>query len=191
MIAPSPAVLDNITQFLKLTPLRDDPRHERWIRDEYDLLDALSITKDCYTDTQRMMGKPMYVGDKIFDFTEDVKRGVEENLLNCRDPKDQMVHRKRNITMYHLVIEPIIDHLSSHAHQEVLDSVASYFEAASISVVTNPVEAHMDDAIVAREMINAKVRALDAARKQQKLERRTKKKQPSILDLLEPDDNDD
>lgn len=191
MTTPSPAVLDSITQFLKLTPLREDPRHAKWIRDEFDLLEAISITRDCYHDTQRMIGKPMYVGDKDFDFTEDVKRAVEENLLNCRDPKEQMVHRKRNITMYHLVIEPIIDQLSKLQLPDVLATVDGYFDAVGTAVLTNPVDAHFDDAIVAREMINAKVRALDVARKQQKLDRRTKKKQPTILDLLENDDSDD
>lgn len=191
MTTPSPDVLDSITQFLKLAPLRDDPRHTKWIRDEFDLLEALAITKGCYQDTERMIGKPMYVGDKDFDFTEDVKRAVEENLLNCRDPKDQMVHRKRNITMYHLVIEPIIDQLSKLLLPDVLVAVDGYFAAVETAVLTNPVEAHFDDAIVAREMINAKVRALDVARKQQKLDRRTKKKQPTMVDLLENDDSDD
>lgn len=187
MITPSTAVLDSVTQFLKLTPLRDDPKHTKWIRDEFDLLEALDITKDCYHDTIRMIGKPMYVGDKEFDFTEDVKRAVEENLLNCRDPKDQLIQRKHNITMYHLVIEPIIDQLATFQHTDVLSNIDEYIAAVSKALLDNPVDPHIDDAIVAREIINAKVRQLDVIRKQQKLDRRTKKKPAIVIDLDEDD----
>ena len=188
MITPSAAVLDNITRFLKLTPLCSDPKQSKWIRDENDLLEALDITNMCYHDTARMVGIPMYVGESSFDFTEDVKRAVEENLLHGRDPKDHLIHRKHNITMYHLVIEPIIDQLATLPHTEVLSHIDAYFESVATSLLTNPTDPHMDDAIVALEMVRATVRARDGIRKQQKLDRRTKKKSV-VIDI--PDDVDD
>lgn len=191
MTSPSPAIHDYITRFIKLTPLQEDPKHARWVRDEFDLREAVDITRVCYHDTARMLGKPMYVGDKEFDFTEDVKRAVEENLLNCRDPKDVFVQRKHNITMYHLVIEPIIDQLATLPHVDVLALVDGYMDAVVESIMTNPTNPHMDDAIVAREMVNATVRERDTIRKQQKLNRRTKKKPAMVVDLTEENDLDD
>jgi hypothetical protein len=182
MFTPNALVAENITRFLKLTPLRSDPRHERWVRDEFDLLDALDITKQCYHDTSRMIGKPMYVGDVGFDFTEDVKRAVEENLLGCRDPKDVLLQRKRNVTMYHLVVEPIIQHLSTLRHQELLTVVDTYFQAVADLIMNDPVDPHLDDAIVAHEMVKASVRERESIRKQQKTARRTKKK-PVVEDV--------
>jgi hypothetical protein len=183
MLTPNAAVADSITRFLKLTPLRDDPRHERWVRDEFDLIEALEITNQCYNDTTRMIGKPMYVGDSGFDFTEDVKRAVEENLLGCRDQKNVLLQRKRNITMYHLVIEPIIQQLSTLPHTDVLATVDTYFRQVVEMVRTDPVDPHMDDAIVAHEMVKAAVREREAIRKQQKTSRRTKKKRVVVEDV--------
>lgn len=189
MIAPSAAVVDSITCFLKLTPLRDDPKHTKWTRDEFDLIEAVDITNTCYQDTARMAGIPMYAGESTFDFTEDVRRAVEENLLGCRDPKDQLVRRKHNIIMYHLVISMIIDQLSKYPHQDVLLHLPSYMDQVRANILLNDVDPHMDDAIVAREMVNITIRERDNDRKKQKTHRRTTKKIP--VDLMEEPANPD
>ena len=188
MFAPSTQIFDAVTCFIKLTPLRDDPKHTRWVRGEYDLIEALEITRDYYHDTSRMVGKAMYVGEKEFDFTEDVKRAVEEHLLGHRDQSQVLVQRKHNITMYHLVIEPIIDHLHQLSHLEVLSTVYQYFSAVIEFLRTSDCDPHMDDALVARELVNMSVRERDAIRKAQKKQRKTKR---PVVDDLPTEDIDD
>ena len=147
MTLPSTQVLDNITQFLKLTGLREDPTQTKWVRDEFDLLEAVDMLETSYLDTHRMSDKPMYVGDNGFDFTEDVKRAMEEILLDSRNPHDKLLQRKTNITMYHLVVEPIIDHLSSFDHKEVLTTVGEYLKCVRDAIINDPTDPHLDDAI--------------------------------------------
>ena len=191
MIAIPTTIHDAIGKFIKLTPLRDDPKHTKWVRDEFDLVEALEILLGCYNDTRRPANKPMYVGDKSFDFTEDVKRAIEENLLGARDQKDILINRKYNITMYHLVIEPIIHSVSTMQHADVLDGIELYIKTIINEVLTSDIDPHMDDAIVMREIINAAVRERDAIRKQQKTARRTQKRQPVIIEDVEDVDDID
>jgi hypothetical protein len=188
MLTPSTQIFDAVTCFIKLTPLRDDPKHTRWVRDEFDLIEALEITRDYYHDTSRMVGKAMYVGEKEFDFTEDVKRAVEEHFLGHRDQSQVMVQRKHNITMYHLVIEPIIDHLSQLSHYDVLACAHQYFSDVINALLSSDCDPHMDDAVVARELVNMSVRERDAIRKAQKKQRKTKR---PVVDDLPTEDIDD
>ena len=190
MIQPNAHVLGNVTQFLKLTALREDPSQTKWVRDEFDLLDAIDMLEIAYQDTQRMVGKPMYVGDNGFDFTEDVKRAMEEILLDSRDSKDKLLQRKTNITMYHLVLEPIIDQFAPIDHELALADVKEYLEQVRRAIITDPTDPNMDDAIVSREMIRQHIRDRDASRKQQKLLRRTKRRRTKLETFINSPDED-
>lgn len=189
MLTPSTHITEAINSFIKLTPLRDDPRHTKWVRDEFDLAEALEITRDYYHDTARMVGKPMYVGDRTFDFTEDVKRAVEEHLLGCRDQSQVLIQRKHNITMYHLVIEPIIDHIGTLTHQEALATIDQYTADTINALMSSTIDPHMDDAVVARELVNMAVRERDVIRKAQKQRRKTKR--PPVVETVPDEDTDD
>lgn len=177
MLVPTTAIFDNIAAFIKLTPLREQPNQEKWIRDENDLCEALTVTLEALHDTARMLGHPMYAGEKVFDFAEDTRRALEEMYLSARERSDIIVQRKKHLVMYHLVLAPIIDELGRYDHSTVLASIDDYFSSLHTFLFTNDIEVQIDDAIVTQHICNAKIHERDKNRKNSIKQRKTVKKQ--------------
>jgi hypothetical protein len=190
MITHSPEVFQSIVNFIKLTPLRELPNHAKWIRDEFDLMEAVSVVRDHVADTARMEGKPMYAGESSFDFCEDLRRAFEEVYLSCREQKDVIFQRKRNLVMYHLAIDPIIDDLGQYPHREVLESADQYFADIIAFIENADTEVYIDDALVMHEIVKAKTRTREEERKQN-LRRRKTVKRSSIDSKVDIDPSDE
>lgn len=187
MITPSTTAYQGVISFIKMTPLREQPNQEKWIRDEFDLIEALEITRDALKDTHRMIDKPMYAGESTFDFAEDVRRAVEEVYLSSREQKDVLLQRKRHLVMYHLVINPMIDDLNRYCHQDAVNAADDYFGELINFVLTNDIEVQLDDALVTQHICRAKIRDRDVARKNNIKRRKTVKK---VAPEPEPDETD-
>lgn len=185
----TPSITENLRKFIQLMALRSDPLQQKWIRDEQDLTQALDIVKTLFHETERMKGKKMYQGQP-FDPIEDVKRGIEEYLLGAREYNEIPLQRKRNLTMYYLVVEPIIESFKGLSHQEMLEKVDGRIEEIVNQLMTMPVRSHYDDAIVAKEQIRQFVRDRDELRKEElaakkKGRRKSKKDNLEWLDKIE------
>jgi hypothetical protein len=189
MITHSPTVFQSITNFIKLTPLRDLPNHTKWIRDEFDLMEAVEVVRDYLKDTARMVGKPMYAGETTFDFCEDIRRAFEEVYLSCREQKDVIFQRKRNLVMYHLAIDPIIDDLGQYSHTDVLEAADQYFADVLSFIQTTDTDVYIDDALVMHEIVKTQTRAREEERKQNIRRRKTSKKPlPELKVIAEEED---
>lgn len=165
-MTPNQAVSDGIRKFVRLTALRSDPNQIKWVRDELDLTEALEVTNYFFHETKAMLDKKMYKG-QVFDFVEDVKRNVEEYLLSGREKEDVALSRKKNLAMYHLIVEPVIDLFKGIEHKQVLKVVDSVIEHVIHELYTVEVNSHFDDAIVARAQVAQMIHERSARRKEE------------------------
>lgn len=179
-------VTDGVRKFVRMIPLRQDQREEKYIQDEYDLLGALEVVKQRFHDTERMMGQMKYRNTK-FDFIDDVKKEIEEWLLNDEEPKEAALQRKRHLVMYHLVLEPLIDVFKAFTHKEALRHVDKIINGVENVVKNHGIESHYDDAIVAREQVRKMIQAREAVRKAGMKRKVTRKPKEEKIELPEPD----
>ena len=179
------AVEDQIRLFVRLAPLASDPQVGKRIRDEFDLFDALDAVATFFHDTERMVGLRMYRGQD-FDPVEDVKRNMEELLLNARNQKDVIGVRHRNLIMYHLVVEPVINSFNRVDHRTVLSQVDHVVEAIKQFVTSIELNSHIDDARVALEQVRSLVREREAIRKSE-IQAKRKTRRPRTEDVSNDD----
>lgn len=176
MPAISSSVIQSVNQYIKLTPLREIPKYQGRILDENDLIEALDITLQSLKETERMLDKPMYAGEKAFDFVEDAKRALEEVYLSSRETKDVMMQRRKHLIMYHLVVEPVIEDLGNCDHRLMLQCVEGYINALKHYILESDIEVQMDDAVVMLEIVKARIRQREELRKLNIRKRKTVKR---------------
>lgn len=160
----SPAVQDSIRKFVRLTALAVNPQYTKRIRDEFDLMEAVDVVGIYFRQTDRMIGKKIYQKQQ-FDFIEDVKRATEEYFLTGREIKDTALARGKNLTMYHLVVVPVIEQFKDVTHEEALAGLDENLELIQELIRTINVTSHYDDAIVALAQVSVMIREREAARK--------------------------
>lgn len=160
-----------IRKFVRLKALRDNQAEAKWVRDEQDLIDAVNIVREKFHETERFTGQQMHK-DMQYDVTEDVKEEIEEILLGGRDPKEAALNRRRNLNMYHLVIEPMIDSLKGMSHEEAIRYVDKIADNVINMIENVDISSHYDDALVAKEQVSQLVKQRDAQRKEVKTARK-------------------
>lgn len=176
-----PIVADGVRKFIRLQALPVPETQLKWTSDTSDLIEALLITKQCFAGTARMVDHQLYQTTK-YSHTEDVKCELEEILLTGEDEHHNALLRKKNLTMYHLVLEPVIDAFVNVDHGSALAQSGSFIDTI-IEMVNNFDDyGNEDDALVAKHQIRAMVKQREAARKEQKAEakRNARKKKPVI-----------
>lgn len=178
----TPVVNDSIRKFIRLTPLIMDKQHGQRFRDENDLIEALDVVRDSFHDTKNMIGKKMYQG-VVFDPVEDVKRALEEYLLGRRERKDVALARRKNLIMYHLAVEPVIEMFKGIPHATTLMIVDEVVDSVQDLIRTMPIESHLDDAIVAQVQVNVLIKEREERRKLELAARRKKKRKRKVPDL--------
>lgn len=178
-------VADGIRKFIKLTALRADPYQAKWVQDEFDLIDSLEYIRSLIHQTQRLSGKSLYK-EQAYDVVEDVKRDMEEILFTTRDETYSAKQRRKHMTMYHLVLCPVIDMFASMTHDQILKCVDLVIDNVIVEVSNSDIETHYDDAVVAKEQINQMVREREAKRKQDLYRKRKvrRKKQDPLAALF-------
>lgn len=162
-----PAVADGVRKFLRLQSLPLQEYQLRQNADVFDLIEALTITSDNYAQTARMLGKQMHQ-TSAYDPGEDVKRELETFLLMGETDRETAHLRKKNLTMYHLILEPLIDSVSQPDHAQAIQDIAVIVQQLIHEVQTFDNYGTEDDALVARHQIKAMVKQREEARRAQK-----------------------
>lgn len=175
-------IQNNIRKFIQLMALSADPLQRKWVRDEYDLVEALDVARIKFHETKRMMGTKMYKGQQ-FDPIEDVKRETEEFLFTTRHQSENLLMRKKNLVMYHLVVEPVIELFRGKDHSQMLIEIDDTIKQVIDLLYTMPVRTHYDDALVAREQVRQMVREREERRKAELQLRKRGKRRAKKNDL--------
>lgn len=162
-----PTVADGVRKFLRLQSLPLQEYQLRQNADVFDLMEALTITSDNYAQTARMLGKQMHQ-TSAYDPGEDVKRELENFLLTGVTERETAHLRKKNLTMYHLILEPLIDSVSNQDHATAIQDIALVVQQLIHEVQTFDNYGTEDDAMVARHQIKAMVKQREEARRAQK-----------------------
>lgn len=175
-------VTDGLRKFLRLQSLPVTESQMKWTADVSDLIESLSVLKQSFIDTASMFGRQMYQTSKYAP-GEDVKRDLEEFLLYGEDERLKALYRKKNLTMYHLVLEPIIDALRHIPHDQTLTIINEEVDSVTSYVLTFDDYGNEDDALVAKHQIKAMVKQREAARTEQKAaaKRGNRKKVDKVL----------
>lgn len=189
-------ITNGVKLFVQMIGLSVDPVEEKWVRDEEDLRLALEQVADNLKDTAGMVGKQMY-RNQPFSFTSDVKLAMEETLLVGEDTRETAGLRRRNLTMYHLVLEPVIDQLGELSHKEALDQAQDFINSVYKLATTTEVNGHYDDAVVAKAIVKSMVKERELARKEAIAEKKkasrkkVKKETEELLKEVEADPVDE
>ena len=160
-------VSDGIRKFLRLQQLPLQEYQLRQNADVFDLMDALTITSDSFTQTSRMLGKQMHQ-TSVYDPCEDVKRELENFLLVGKTERDTAHLRKKNLTMYHLILEPLIDSMAQYEHTSAIQEIDATVQQLIHDIQTFDNYGTEDDALVARHQIKAMVKQREDARRTKK-----------------------
>jgi len=175
------AVNEGLRKFVRLIPLRLDPKEEKYILDEFDLLEALEVIRTKFHETVEMFGKKKY-RDTPFDFCEDVREEMEEWLLGHEDPRQAALLRKKNQPMYHLVLAPVIDLFAKGTHAQALQQIDYVLGDIEYMVKNHEHQGTYDDAIIARAMISHEIHQKEERRVQKRTVR--VKKQRRVLEEI-------
>jgi hypothetical protein len=187
MIEQSSNFYTNFRKFVRLIPLRSQPLESKYIQDELDVLYCLDAVKQMFYDTAAYLGKSKYQGQP-FDFIREVKEEVQEWLL-VGNTDQQTAHLKRkNLIMYHMVLEPLIDLFANFTHEEALSRCDETFELVKQTIENHDIETTYDDAIVAREQIQQIVREREELRKATLKKRKTRKNKMTFIEEFLPEE---
>lgn len=166
-------VTDGIRKFVRLTGLASEHNPNKfdakWVRDEFDLVDAVSTIKYFMKHTNRMIGAQKHPKTP-FDHIDDVSKDLHELLLV---PKDQTsasalpLLRKKNLVMYHLVVIPVVKAMEQfNGHRECIQRVDEYIDYVCDELIMNSgVETTYEDAIVAKHQIAKMIEERETIRK--------------------------
>ena len=141
-----------LRMFVKLTGLKTDPLEHKWIRDEFDVVDAVSSIPYFVKQSARMIGKTMYT-KRPYHFIEDVTKDVQEFLIVGKEPRDSALLKKKHLMMYHLVVHPVLDIMYSLPHQDAIIWVDHIISDIISQVMTHNISTTYDDALVAKAQV--------------------------------------
>ena len=165
-----------IRTFVKLTGLKEDPLEHKWIRDEFDVVDALSCIPYFVKQSARMSGKTMYA-KRPYDYIEDVTKDVEEFLIVGKDPVGTALLKKKNLMMYHMTVRPILDILSHLPdHKTSIQYVDMIVESAINQVMSHEVTTTYEDGLIAKMQVRKIIEARTELAKANKNKRAKKPK---------------
>lgn len=164
-----------LKKFVRLIPLRQEPSQAKYIQDEFDLLEALSVVKQKFLETAEMFGKRKYKDSKTFDFVEDVREEMEEWLLNDESTVAAAVKRKKYQPMYYLVLLPVIELFAEDTHAQALRQVGEVVAHVETMILNHEINGHFDDAKVIQAMISKEMKAKEDARQAKRTKRKSKR----------------
>lgn len=168
------AIAAGLKKFVRLIPLRQDPTQEKYIQDEFDLAEALSVVKTKFLETAEMFGKRKYKDSKQFDFIEDVREEMEEWLLNDENVTAAAVKRKKFQPMYYLVLLPVIELFTNDTHAQALRQISAVIADVENMILNHDINGHFDDAKVIQAMISKEMKVKEDARMAKRTKRKSK-----------------
>jgi hypothetical protein len=179
-------VTSGIRKFIRVLGLELESYQLKRIADEFDLISALDLIPTHMQDSASLLGRETYKGVP-YVFTDEVKKDMEEYLLTGKEPKDTAVLRHRNLTMYHLVVEPTIELLGQLDHQQAIDQSRAVVNGIIDMVRNSEDYGDATDALIAKEQITVMIKARTEARKAAKARTTKRKVRASELEYLSDD----
>jgi hypothetical protein len=153
-------VRSNARVFTRLLGLDVDPHQFKYSSGEDDAYNALDCAAILLKETERFIGKHKHPGQP-FDFVGDVKADMAEMLLIDADATKQAVKRKRHLPLFYLIVEPALESLRTHTHQEAVNQADELFDTIKATLFTDDNYGTYDDAIVANAQVRRMIRMYD------------------------------
>lgn len=179
-------VLSGIRTFIRLQGLIYDENPlvwSKWLADESDLKLELRSVADAMRKTQSMVGKRKYQ-NVDFDAPKEVAKDLMVFLTFSHDGSESATLRKRNLPMFHLVIEPVINLFYQFDHQSMIDHADELVDAVIELIDTSTDYGSYDDALVAQAQVATMVREREDARKAAAEAKRKKRRRDPLLEML-------
>lgn len=171
--------------FVKLTGLKEDPLEHRWVRDEFDLITALSYIPYFVKNTVRFTAERMYA-KYPYNYIQDAKQDLQECLLKAKEPKDSAILRKKHLMMYHLTVVPAINVLQQlPTKQECVSQVDEIINVLSELVLSHEIYTSYEDALVAKAQVKRLIEERTIAEATRKKSRPLKQAKPDTV-LIPP-----
>ena len=153
--------------------------HQGSTVDAFEMLDALEVLREFFGHTADMVGKPMYRGEKEFDFIRDVKADINNFFLVSDDQKEAALKRRKNRTMVVLMLNPIVDMFQYADHEVALNTYNHIIDGAVEHITNTDAESSAEDAFVVKRLIQKQVqrhnRVVDAVDGIMRLRRKKRK----------------
>lgn len=165
-------VRNGIRTFVRLFGLETDPLHAKYAAGEMDVYDALDCIKIMMHGTESMLGKQKHFG-KPFDFVGDIKEDMMQMLLVGDDAPSTAVKRKRNLPMYHLIVDPIVETFRTMDHATAIKEVDDVVDYIASTAFKEEDYGSYDDALVAQAQVRQIIRERE---EQYKVEAAARKK---------------
>lgn len=182
------AVTRGIDRLLRLDfPLgnseKDIEFHEKRTVNALEMVDALEVVRTFFKDSRDMFGKPIYRGERDFDFIHDIKEYINAYFLVGEDSNQSIRRRAKNRSMVVLMLNPIVDLFQYKSHDDALNEYDNIIDEAIEIIVNNNVTATSDDAFVIRRVIQKEIEkrnrvqsAIDGIMRLRRRKKRRKKK---------------
>ena len=171
-------IKDGIRRYIRLMGLIYDPNPlvwNKWLTDESDLKAALRSVADAFKASATMLGKRKYIG-MDFDAPREVKKDLTTFLTTGKDCGETATLQKRNLPMFYLVVEPVINLFYKFDHatmiaiaDELTDDVCKMVDACTEYGT-------YDDALIAQHQVREMIRAREEVRKAELEKKRKRKK---------------
>lgn len=123
-----------------------------------DVLETLRLmfeeSKKSYT---RMKGKPIYQSDDEFNVVKDIVECLKHHYASGDTDVDTALKRRKYNPIRLCVLEPIVELFKNTEARVIFDTYDIVIDKAIERVFVNNINAHPDDAIVARKALQAQI----------------------------------
>lgn len=131
--------------------------HYGRLADSFEMIDALEYMRTFFEDSADMLGRPMYRGERTFDFIHDIKKYIEAIFLVGEDMKQSALLRRKNRSMVVLMLNPLVDLFQYKTHEETLELYDDIIDNCIQHIVESDIDATPDDAFVVRSVIQKEI----------------------------------
>lgn len=160
MIAPNQlqSLYQGIDRLLRLDyPENTDEvslkRHYGAHVDALEMIEAVEVLRFYFKDTEEMLGKAAYRGEKSFDFISELKEDIRSYYLEASSDKEGALRRRKYRTMVVLMLNPLISLFQNMSHADALNQYDEVLDRVIEYISTNEIETRKDDAFVVRHLI--------------------------------------
>lgn len=165
---------DNIHKFIRLMGLNLESQPND-IANEIDVVEYLDYIPPLIKHTKRVQDKQLYHHVE-YSFSDDVKQSLDFLLLQSRNPNEDQLMRRKNLTAYHVVLMPTIDLIASLPQLEAINQVDSIINDIKQLFAATTSYGTMQDALDAQDQIRAMVRERENLRKNTTKVKKTRKR---------------
>lgn len=179
-------ITDGIRKFIRMMGLIHDPSplvYLKWLADESELKAAIWSVATAIKRTEPMIGKRKYQG-MDYDAPREVKKDLISFLTTTSEGLSATL-QKRNLPMYYLVVEPVINLFYTFPHEEMIANADKVAEAICEAIDQCTDYGTLDDALVAQQQARDIIRQHEEAAKEERARKtRRKKVRDPVAELM-------